>query len=72
VTAVQQTLGQLDMMLAGQGLSLGQAHVGQQGAGQRGGAPSRSDGSGETDAVADVAAPSIVRATALGLLDTFA
>lgn len=33
VTAVQQSLTQLDTMLAGQGLSLGQAQVGQQGQG---------------------------------------
>lgn len=72
VTAVQQTLGQLDMMLAGQGLSLGQAHVGQQGDGQRDGASPRGEASGEADAVAEVSGPSISRATALGLLDTFA
>lgn len=70
VTAVQQTLGQLDLMLAGHGLSLGQAQVGQQGgngdgreqAGQAGDAFAN-----EAESVGQVAQP-----VAMGLLDTFA
>lgn len=72
VTAVQQTLGQLDLMLAGHGLSLGQAQVGQQGAGERG----QGQGGSAQDSLAaaeaessGVAAPKTV---AIGLVDTFA
>jgi flagellar hook-length control protein FliK len=72
VTAVQQTLGQLDLMLAGQGLSLGQAHVGQQGSGQRGDTPRSRNGGGETELALDALAPASAHASAVGLLDTFA
>ncbi len=76
VHAVQQTLSQLDSMLAHHGLTLGQAQVGQgnhgRGAGQ--GASPGSAATGDavaTDegAVAQVAAPVV---QALGLLDMFA
>jgi len=71
VTAVQQTLGQLDLMLAGHGLSLGQAQVGQQSAGERGaghaGEPQDALAA-EADPVEGVGA----RTVAVGLLDTFA
>ena len=70
VTAVQQTLGQLDLMLAGHGLSLGQAQVGQQGAGERG------QHGGESQSADVPGEPGIVevadRPLAVGLLDTFA
>jgi flagellar hook-length control protein FliK len=72
VTAVQQTLGQLDLMLAGQGLSLGQAQVGQQGSGQRGDTPRSRDSGGETEPALDALAPASAHAAAVGLLDTFA
>ena len=71
VTAVQQTLGQLDLMLAGHGLSLGQAQVGQQGAGERGSgyAGDAQDAlAAEADPVEGVSAAKV----AVGLLDTFA
>jgi flagellar hook-length control protein FliK len=71
VTAVQQTLGQLDLMLAGQGLSLGQAQVGQQGGGQRGDS-SRPRGGDEAEPALDALTPVAARAAAIGLLDTFA
>jgi flagellar hook-length control protein FliK len=71
VTAVQQTLGQLDLMLAGHGLSLGQAQVGQQGAGERGQGrreePQDAVASSEADSMKPFGRPS-----AVGLLDTFA
>ncbi|MBT2115986.1 flagellar hook-length control protein FliK [Dyella sp. LX-1] len=71
VTAVQQTLGQLDLMLAGHGLSLGQAQVGQQGAGERG---TGSSGDPQDALVADADPVESVsaRTVAVGLLDTFA
>lgn len=77
VHAVQQTLGQLDMMLAHHGLSLGHAEVGQGGRGSESGQGGSSAGSGasaedasqETGGLAAVAAPVI---KAIGLLDTFA
>lgn len=73
VTAVQQSLGQLGLMLAGQGLSLGQAHVGQQGQGHQGGAsPGRRDAPDEADAAVDSLSPALRSAVAAGLLDTFA
>ncbi|MGO4702145.1 flagellar hook-length control protein FliK [Dyella sp. 2RAB6] len=71
VTAVQQTLGQLDLMLAGHGLSLGQAQVGQQGAGERGSgyAGDPQDAlAAEADPIEGVSATRV----AVGLLDTFA
>ncbi|WP_266184035.1 flagellar hook-length control protein FliK [Dyella humicola] len=76
VHAVQQTLSQLDSMLAQHGLTLGQAQVGQgnQGGGAGQGASSGSAAAGDAGAtdegdVAQVAAPVV---QALGLLDTFA
>jgi flagellar hook-length control protein FliK len=71
VTAVQQTLGQLDLMLAGHGLSLGQAQVGQQGAGERGAGSSR-DPQDALAADADPVESVSARTVAVGLLDTFA
>jgi len=71
VTAVQQTLGQLDLMLAGHGLSLGQAQVGQQGSGDKGAgyAGDPQDAlAAEADPIEGVAATKL----AVGLLDTFA
>jgi len=71
VIAVQQTLGQLDMMLAGHGLSLGQAQVGQQETGERGqghaGDPQDALAA-EADPVEGISATRV----AVGLLDTFA
>lgn len=71
VIAVQQTLGQLDSMLAGHGLSLGQAHVGQQDArrGERSGG-----GRGSDDSFAADAEPveSSVSTQVVGLVDAFA
>ncbi|MFC5740491.1 flagellar hook-length control protein FliK [Dyella tabacisoli] len=67
VTAVQQSLTQLDSMLAGQGLSLGQAQVGQQGqghAGYEGGGAEVDGGSGEPEV--------LVRRVVIGLVDAFA
>ncbi|MFC4764334.1 flagellar hook-length control protein FliK [Dyella koreensis] len=70
VTAVQQTLGQLDLMLAGHGLSLGQAQVGQQG-GHGGG---REQAGQAGDVFANEAEPvgQVAQPMAVGLLDTFA
>ncbi|HEY9133515.1 MAG TPA: flagellar hook-length control protein FliK [Dyella sp.] len=74
VTAVQQTLGQLDTMLAGQGLSLGQAQVGQQQAQGFGGSSSGKGGHarGGDAAGNDVEVSPVVQRLAVGLLDTFA
>jgi len=77
VHAVQQTLGQLDTLLAHHGLSLGHAEVGQGGRGHesgQGASSSRASGAAEDSAqesggIAAVAAPVI---KAIGLLDTFA
>ncbi len=77
VHAVQQTLGQLDTLLAHHGLSLGHAEVGQGGRGNESGQGSTSSGanrggddsSTESGSIAAVAAPVI---KAIGLLDTFA
>ena len=76
VHAVQQTLSQLDAMLAHHGLTLGQAQVAQGhqggGAGQGaapGSAPGGDAGATDEDDVAQVATPVV---QALGLLDTFA
>ncbi|WP_201313869.1 flagellar hook-length control protein FliK [Dyella sp. EPa41] len=76
VHAVQQTLGQLDTLLAHHGLSLGHAEVGQGGRGQESGQGASSSGTnGAADdtpqegGIAAVAAPVI---KAIGLLDTFA
>ncbi len=74
VHALQQTLPQLDALLAQHGLSLGQAQVGQQSAGggdgSRGGTPSFRGDAGEAGSDEPLAAP--VTVSALGLLDTFA
>ncbi|OZB59646.1 MAG: hypothetical protein B7X39_12225 [Lysobacterales bacterium 14-68-21] len=75
VHALQQTLPQLDALLAQQGLSLGQAHVGQQsaGGGDTGRQSSSSGMAGDpTDAaIGEVgAAPATI--SAIGLLDAFA
>jgi flagellar hook-length control protein FliK len=70
VTAVQQTLGQLDQMLAGHGLSLGQAQVGQQGgqgSGREQGQATDEVQGHDIEGVAPQGQP-----IALGLLDTFA
>lgn len=76
VHAVQQTLSQLDAMLAHHGLTLGQAQVGQGGQGDRraqGASPGSVSGgdAGASDdgAVASVVAPVV---KAVGLLDMFA
>lgn len=71
VHAVQQTLPQLDALLAQHGLALGQADVGQRqqhGAGGRGGEASGAIGEVEAE-------PAVLASTpvaALGMLDTFA
>ncbi|MGA0586411.1 flagellar hook-length control protein FliK [Dyella sp. KRB-257] len=73
VHALQQTLPQLDALLAQHGLSLGQAQVGQQSAGGDGSRNGHSSfGSDGVDTGGDepIAAP--VTVSALGLLDTFA
>ncbi len=74
VHALQQTLPQLDTLLAQQGLSLGQAHVGQQSAG--GGDGNRSSSSGAAGDTADPAIGEVSAApaaiSAVGLLDAFA
>nr|WP_199040810.1 flagellar hook-length control protein FliK [Dyella sp. ASV24] len=75
VHAVQQTLGQLDSMLAHHGLSLGQAQVGQgnsgQGSGSSGGSASGGE-SGLADAAGDVASVVAPVVKAVGLVDMFA
>ncbi|MCP1373770.1 flagellar hook-length control protein FliK [Dyella lutea] len=75
VHALQQTLPQLDTLLAQQGLSLGQAQVGQQSAGGGDGSRSSSSSGGAGDAtdaaIGEVAAaPATI--SAVGLLDAFA
>lgn len=77
VHAVQQTLGQLDTLLAHHGLSLGHAEVGQggrgnesgQGTASSGATQAKQDDAQDNSAIAAVAAPVI---KAIGLLDTFA
>ncbi|BDU22841.1 flagellar hook-length control protein FliK [Dyella sp. GSA-30] len=73
VTAVQQTLGQLDTMLAGHGLSLGHTFVGQQHQGSDGSSSSSGKGSfaGSDGADGDVEV-SPIRQVAVGLVDMFA
>ena len=74
VTAVQQTLGQLDTMLAGHGLSLGHTFVGQQ-QGQGSGGSSSSSGKGSfagSDGSDGDVEVSPIRQVAVGLLDMFA
>jgi flagellar hook-length control protein FliK len=77
VTAVQQSLGQLNQMLGGQGLSLGQAMVSQQQtAQQQFGAGSGQSGRGRSEAGDDEPLEALsslaAQPVALGLLDTFA
>ncbi|HEV2538898.1 MAG TPA: flagellar hook-length control protein FliK [Frateuria sp.] len=71
VHALQQTLPQLDTLLAHHGLTLGQADVGQrqqQGEGARGGEA----GSARSDTDLEPAAVASAPVAALGMLDTFA
>lgn len=71
VHAVQQTLPQLDALLAHHGLALGHTDVGQrqqQGEGGRGGEATGAIGEIEPESAAIASAP----VTALGMLDTFA
>ncbi|MEW9625474.1 flagellar hook-length control protein FliK [Rhodanobacter geophilus] len=74
VTAVQQSLPQLDHMLARHGLSLGHAEVGQQNRGDGGGARGESRGAmAATDEIDAVHASALPVATGrIGLLDAFA
>lgn len=76
VHAVQQTLTQLDSMLAQHGLTLGQTQVGQGGSGHASGqgAPSGSSASGDAESADGGAIASVESAvvTGVGLLDTFA
>lgn len=74
VHALQQTLPQLDSLLAQQGLSLGQAQVGQQsnGGGSGHGQGSAVGGDGGDASIDDVAAAAPVTVSALGLVDAFA
>ncbi|MDO1528358.1 flagellar hook-length control protein FliK [Fulvimonas sp. R45] len=72
VAAVQQSLGQLDLMLAGQGLSLGQAQVGQQGTDRRDGHVARRDAGTGDEAVAETPGVAALSSVASGLLDIFA
>ena len=78
VHAVQQTLSQLDSMLAHHGLSLGQAMVGQgntgQGSGQAGSPGSSSSGSesGLAEGVGELASIAAPVVKAVGLVDMFA
>ena len=75
VHAVQQTLSQLDSMLAHHGLTLGQAHVGQGNSGGAGqGASPGSAAGGDASAADEGEVSSVVAPVvqALGLLDTFA
>lgn len=70
VTAVQQSLPQLDQMLAQHGLSLGNAEVGQHDRGEHAGNGSHGDGVAEID---EVHGPGLTTPVSqLGLLDAFA
>lgn len=70
VTAVQQSLPQLDQMLAQHGLSLGNTEVGQHDRGEHAGNGSHGDGVAEID---EVQGPGLTTpVTRLGLLDAFA
>jgi flagellar hook-length control protein FliK len=73
VTAVQQTLSQLDTLLAHHGLSLGQAQVSQQEAGQGGGQSAQHGQGGGTESGAsdDTSTLSTMRVSQ-GLVDDFA
>ena len=76
VHAVQQTLSQLDSMLAQHGLTLGQAQVGQGGAGNQSGqgnsAGSTTSGEAESSDAGAVASVGAAVVSGVGLLDTFA
>jgi len=75
VHAVQQTLSQLDSMLAHHGLSLGQAHVGQGNTGQGSGQPASSGGSsagGLAEGVGELVSIAAPVVKAVGLVDMFA
>lgn len=75
VHALQQTLPQLNAMLAQHGLSLGQAQVGQQQAGREGAhyaALAGGAGGGSEDGEPIMAITSVAATSANGLLDTFA
>jgi flagellar hook-length control protein FliK len=70
VTAVQQSLPQLDQMLAQHGLSLGNTEVGQHDRGEHAGNGSHGDGVAEID---EVHGPGLTTPVSqLGLLDAFA
>ena len=74
VAAVQQSLPQLDHMLAQHGLALGHAEVGQQqsqGNGHARGDGAATSAAGEAGDVQDVTSPA-VDASRIGLLDAFA
>jgi len=78
VTAVQQSLGQLNQMLTGQGLSLGQAMVGQQSAQQQFSGSQEQSGASTSAArgVEDESVDGVVgvsaQPVAIGLVDAFA
>lgn len=79
VSAVQQSLGQLNQMLGGQGLSLGQAMVGQHAAQQQFGggsqgqaAASAGASTSDEDESIEAVAEAVARPLALGLVDAFA
>lgn len=75
VHAVQQTLSQLDSMLAHHGLSLGQAHVGQGNTGQGSGQSASSGGSpagGLAEGVGELVSLAAPVVKAVGLVDMFA
>lgn len=75
VHAVQQTLSQLDSMLAHHGLSLGQAHVGQGNTGQGSGHAPSSGGSsagGLAEGVGELVSLAAPVVKAVGLVDMFA
>jgi flagellar hook-length control protein FliK len=75
VHAVQQTLSQLDSMLAHHGLSLGQAHVGQGNTGQGSGqaaSPSGSSAGGLAEGVGELVSLAAPVVKAVGLVDMFA
>ncbi|WP_426269665.1 flagellar hook-length control protein FliK [Dyella kyungheensis] len=75
VHAVQQTLSQLDSMLAHHGLSLGQAHVGQGNTGQGSGQSASSGGSsagGLAEGVGELVSIAAPVVKAVGLVDMFA
>ncbi|TCV94157.1 flagellar hook-length control protein FliK [Luteibacter rhizovicinus] len=72
VIAVQQTLSQLDTMLAHHGLSLGNTEVSQQNAGQGDGSSARSSGAASGDAGSDEATVVSTTRVSRGLVDEVA